>query len=186
MRGTARSDIIRGARTLRTGGAAVAIAALAMLSGCVTSKQSLFEASRAATPLDIGRYAEEKNEFGRWEKNATVELSREGRLYRVRRDNGDIAPEFTLHDAGDGSYVAVHVSVPDKEWMYGLFRKEASVVVYYELLCKDFRLVRMPSVLWPMIDGADCVYDDRRKLTQALLAYARVSHPDKRYVLLGR
>jgi hypothetical protein len=174
--------------TLRT---AVAISLMILASSCVTSKQSLFDPTTAATPVAGGSFAEEENKDGHWIRNATVKLVQDGRTYRLEseKEGKTYKYDFTLHDAGNGFYVAVAAGdsspVPNRGFFtYALFEKRNEGFVYYEPVCSDFQFLRLPRELWPLIDGGNCVYDSREKLIQALLAYASTSEPNRRHVPL--
>ena len=160
---------------------AAAIGLAAILAGCVISKQPLFDPARAVTPLADGTLTEENRNQGRWVKWGTIKLVRDGKIYRAQSDRSDRVPSFALHDVGGGFYVAVHKPEPRKESIYALFEKQGDSYLYYAPVCSEFQYVRLPSGLWPVIDGENCSYDNRDKLVQALLAYARLSNPVARY-----
>jgi hypothetical protein len=167
---------------------AVVISLAILASSCVISKQPLFDPATAATPVAGGDFAEEQNKDGRWIRNATVKLVQEGRVYRIEYGKDGKTYRLTFQDIGSGFYVGVaaeeSVPVPKKQIIYVLFDKRNEGFVYYEPVCSDFQFVRLPRELWPLIDGGNCVYDNREKLVQALLAYASVSEPNRRYVPL--
>lgn len=168
--------------------AAVVISLTILSSSCVTSKQPLFDPAKAATPVASGNFTEEENKDGRWIRHATVKLVQDGRAYRFERENDSKTFRVTFHDIGSSFYVGVAADesapVPNKQIIYVLFDKRNEGFVYYEPVCSDFQFVRLPRELWPLIDGGNCVYDNREKLVQALLAYASVSEPNRRYVPL--
>ncbi len=159
--------------------AAVALAAI--LAGCVTSKQPLFDPAQAVTPLADGTLIEESRNQGKWVKWGTIKLVRDGRIYSAKSDRSDNVPNFALHDVGDGFYVAVHTRAPNKESIYALFEKQGDSYLYYAPICSEFQYVRLPRSLWPVIDGEYCSYDNRETLVQALRVYARLSNPVARY-----
>jgi hypothetical protein len=170
---------------------AIVISLTILASSCVISKQPLFDPTKAAAPVASGNFAEEENKDGRWVRNATARLVQDGRGYRLESEKEGKTNKFnfTLHDAGNGFYVGVAAGgsspVPNnRSFIYALIEKRDEGFVYYEPVCSDFQFVRLPRELWPLIDGGNCVYDNREKLIQALLAYASVSEPNRRYVPL--
>ena len=187
MRGLAPVKSTSGGGRRSAWRAAAAIALAAALAGCVTSKRPLFDPSKSAMPVAAGKFVEQTvDPQGRWVDYAAIELTREGRTYQIRSDKDSATPSFTVQDVGGGFYVGVLVTAPDKEFLYVLFEKHNEGFDSYEPVCSDFQYVRLPNALWPALDGKNCVYDNREKLTQALLAYARLSHPTKRYIPVKR
>jgi hypothetical protein len=169
---------------------AVVISLTILASSCVISKQPLFDLKEAATPVAGGNFAEEHNKDGQWVRNATVKLVQDGRAYRFESEKDGKTYKYNLsfYDIGGGFYVGATAGdlspIPKKQIIYVLFEKRNEGFVYYEPICSDFQFVRLPRELWPLIDGGNCVYDSREKLVQALLAYASVSEPNRRYVPL--
>jgi hypothetical protein len=169
---------------------AVVISLTILSSSCVVSKQSLFDPQQAATPVAGGNFAEEYNKDGQWVRNATVKLVQDGRAYRFESEKDGKTYKYNLafYDIGSSFYVGVTAGdlspIPNKQIIYVMFEKRNEGFVYYEPVCSDFQFVRLPRELWPLIDGGNCVYDNREKLVQALLAYANVSEPNRRYVPL--
>jgi hypothetical protein len=170
---------------------AVVISLTILSSSCVISKQSLFDPQQAATPVAGGNFAEEYNKDGQWVRNATVKLVQNGRAYRLEseKDGKTYKYDLAFYDVGSGFYVGVTAGDPspvpkNRSFIYVLLDKRNEGFVYYEPVCSDFQFVRLPRELWPLIDGGNCVYDNREKLVQALLAYASVSEPNRRYVPL--
>jgi len=151
----------------------------------VGSKEPLFNPATAVMPAPIGQYAEEKSNSGAWTKIGVVAVTRDANGYRIERDSGS-TERLTFYPGGDRFYVAALTSTPDKQFIYALFRKDGNRFLYYEPRCSDFQFVRLPKALWPVIDGTVCEYDSRRKLVDALLAYASMSEPNKRYVPIER
>jgi hypothetical protein len=178
-----------GTRIFSTLRGAAVISLTIFSSSCVISKQPLFDPTKAATPVASGNFAQEENKDGRWIRNATIKLAQDGLTYRFESEKGGNTYRLTLHDVGNGFYVGVAAGdsspVPNNRFfIYALFDKRNEGFAYYEPVCSDFQFVRLPRELWPLIDGANCVYDSRDKLIQALLAYASVSEPNRRYVPL--
>ena len=165
----------------------VTISLAVILSGCVASKQPLFDRSKSVIPVADGMFLVEKlNEHGHWVKDTTIKLTHDGRVYKIHSDK-DRA--FTLHEIGKDLYVGVwmgdfNASVHNKMFIYALIQKQNESYLYYQPTCDDFQYLRLPNSLRPLIDGGLCVYDNRTKLVQALRLYARISNPDKRYTRL--
>jgi hypothetical protein len=173
-----------GFSNLRT---AAAISLTMLCLGCVTSKQPLFDPANSTTPFSNASFAEEQNKNGHWIKSETVKLIQDGRAYGVER-GGDKTFRLALHDIANGFYVGVRTDdaapASTPQFSYVLFAKRGEGFVSYLPVCKDFQFLRLSRELWPLIDGTNCVYDNREKLIQALLAYASVSEPNSRYIPL--
>jgi hypothetical protein len=160
--------------------ALAAIAFMLLVPGCVVSKAPLFDPANAVMPVSAGNFAEEVSQNGQWVKIDTVRLSLRGRSYQSKNDTSDEKIDFALYEAGTNFYVVAAVDDRSKT-RYALAEKTDGGYLLYQPSCDDYQFVRLPSELQPHIDVDECVYDNGDKLTRALVAFAKVSLPQKRY-----
>jgi hypothetical protein len=156
------------------------------LGGCVVSERPLFDPAAAVTPAPAGRYEQQERKAGRWTKQREGALQIEGRVYSWTPDNESEPASFSVFPASKGLFTvyARIVESGKPEHYYALLRKDANGYRIWQPTCGDFRRVELPSRLRPKVVGSNCFYSDPKKLTAALIAYARATPPSYRYVPL--
>ncbi len=170
----------RAARILATGLLALA------LGGCVVSGRPLFDPAAAVTPAPAGRYEQQERKGGRWTKLREGTLQINGRVYSWKPDNETEPASFSVFPAGKNRFMvyARIIESGKPEHYYALLRAHANGYDIYQPVCADFRKVRLPAHARPKVVAVNCFYNDRAKVTAALIAYARVKPANFRYVPL--
>jgi hypothetical protein len=162
------------------------IAMCFVLCGCIASKSSLFDPSKATTSVPTGEYAVESLVYaGRTQSTVTLKLS--GNEYHWKG-----GPPFRLFEIGDGLMVAQaeskHVDSNVKEYFYDLVEFRNSAYLQYSLLCPDVlnsspAPERNPVIAREGYVGLVCRFSDQDKLVSSLRAAAKRLRPTTRYVL---
>ena len=165
-------------------GILAALAAL-VLGACVVSEQPLFDPLSALTPAKAGRYEQQEMREGKWVKLRAGTLSLSGRTYEWRADGEKEVPHFTVHEAGSDHftlYAALTESGKTRHY-YALIKPTPEGYLFYQPLCSDFRKLDVRVGLRPkkIVEG-DCFYEDDAALSAALIAHAKVTAPEFRYV----
>lgn len=163
---------------------------LALLTAnCVASRKPLFDSAKAVTPFAPGTYVEQRKKEGKWVEHSPFTLRREGNSYSMDTWKEKVTSlQFELHEIGKETYLAASREKTisgARHTMYTLLQKDGDAYVFNEMRCVDFKFARLPRNLQPFLDAENCVYDNRETLIQAVLAYAKMSGPDARYVRLG-
>ena len=165
----------------------LAVGLLALgLGGCVFSERPLFDPAAAVTPAPAGRYEQQELIAGRWTKQREGAIKIEGRTYSWKPDNETEPAGFSVFPAGKDRFTvyARIVESGKPEHYYALLRKDANGYSIWQPTCGDFRKVRLPVNARPRAVKQNCFYDDRAKVTAALIAYARAKPASFRYVAL--
>ena len=161
----------------------ITVIVLAMaLSGCIASKAPLFDPASAVTPVATGAFEIQEEKGGTWTRSGAGTLKLDGRIYTWKVDDDEKMQRFSLHDAGNGYFVAATPQEGDSPAYYALFERSGDGFLSYAPLCSDLRKVRAIAGAQPQVEGTDCYYADRETLTRALIAYAKVILPGARYV----
>jgi hypothetical protein len=165
-------------------GIAAALAALA-LGACVVSEKPLFNPASALTPAKPGRYEQQEMRDGKWVTVRSGTLSLSGRTYQWKADGEKEAPRFTVYEASSDHFT-LYAVITDRgktRHYYALVRPTPEGYLFYQPLCSDFRKLEMRVGLRPSkIVESDCYYEDDAALSAALVAHAKASEPEFRYV----
>jgi hypothetical protein len=163
------------------GGAAItrlrlasALAAALALAGCMTSQAPLFPQTSAIWPLGAGgRYAAYEKKAGRYVRDETFTLKRDGGGYDYVNEKGLITP-LTLHPLGPGLF-AVQAKAEDGHYDYARLRI-AGAVAYLEIADCSKQYPRVLAALGVARgEGAlanvkgDCVLDGVTDVRKAFL-----------------
>ena len=168
-------------------GILAALAALA-LSACVVSERPLFDPLSALTPAKAGRYEQQEMRDGKWVKLRAGTLSLSGRTYQWKPDGEkEQAARFTVHEASS-DYFTLYSALVERgkpKHYYALIKPTPAGYLFYQPLCSDFRKLDVRVGLRPnKVVAGDCYYADDAALSAALIAHAKVTAPEFRYVAI--
>ena len=164
----------------------VLFAVLAMLSGCVTSKEVLLNA--VTIPVRAGKYEVQYHVEGKWTKFATGSLALVNRRYTWTekrevssllnsRPNGF---KFALVDIGNNYFIIVVASADLRNpiwhgnYVYGIARRAGGAFLYDFPSCLDLLVSQgFTDYQIEKIEAHECLYSSKASLTGALTRYAK-------------
>jgi hypothetical protein len=159
---------------------------LAMLSGCITSNDVLFNA--VTTPMRAGRYEVQYLVDGKWTKFGVGSLALVNGKYTWSEDREAASllnwnPDglrVALVDIGNDYFIIV-VATADLgnpiwvgNYMYGVARRAGGAFLYEFPSCLDLLVSQGfsdPQI--EKIETHECLYSSKASLTSALTAYAK-------------
>jgi hypothetical protein len=176
----------------------VLFAALAMLSGCVTSEEVLLNA--VATPAKAGKYELQYHGDGKWTKFATGSLALVNRRY-TWTENSEVSSllnskpdgfKFALVDTGNNYFIIVVASADLRNpiWVgnysYGIARRAGGAFLYDFPSCLDLLVSQgLADYQIEKIEAHECQYSSKASLTSALTTYAKRTATWKRLAPSG-
>ena len=159
---------------------------LAMLSGCITSNDVLFNA--VTTPMRAGRYEVQYLVDGKWTKFGVGSLALVNGKYTWSEDreaasflnwNPD-GLKVSLVDIGNNYFIIVVATADLRNpiwvghYMYGVARRAEGALLYEFPSCLDLLVSKDfsdPQI--EKIETHECLYSSKASLTSALTAYAK-------------
>jgi hypothetical protein len=168
---------------------------LAMLSGCITSNDVLFNA--VTTPMRAGKYEVQYLVDGKWTKVGAGSLALVNGKYTWAEDREAASllnwnPDglgVALVDIGNNYFIIVVATVDLRNpiwvgrYMYGVARRARGALLYDFPSCLD--LLVSQGFSDPQIEKNEtheCLYSSKESLTSALTAYAKRTALWKRLV----
>jgi hypothetical protein len=168
MTGTRIRFMATFARTL------VTLSCAALVSGCITSKDALFDSSKAVLPLSGGKYEVQLYSSGRWTRSQAGSMETRDNSYLWKKDGQDPGTAFSLYLAGDNSFVIVETGGGNiGAYRYGLLRRARDGWLLYVPRCDElFRLKDFEEFQLDRIEKGECLYANAQRLTQDLIKFA--------------
>jgi hypothetical protein len=159
---------------------------LAMLSGCITSNDVLFNA--VTTPMRAGKYEVQYLVDGKWTKFGVGSLALVNGKYTWSEDREAASllnwnPDrlrVSLVDIGNNYFIIVVATADLRNpiwvghYMYGVARRAEGALLYEFPSCLDLLVSKGfsdPQI--EKIETHECLYSSKASLTSALTAYAK-------------
>jgi len=146
--------------------------AVIALSGCISSKDALFDPSAATLPLAGGHYELQLYSSGQWAALEKGSLAIRGRTYSWTKDGTTDSTEYSIYTAGVSSFVIAEKTY-DGTYQYALLRQSNEGWLLYAPTCDEiFKLKEFDQFHMNKIEKGKCLYTTSRPLAQDLAKFA--------------
>jgi hypothetical protein len=153
-----------------------------LLSACLVSDDDLYRGAPVSAWIEDGRYdVQTKTQDGSFVLKDRITVEARDNVAGVARDeNGDFFV-LTIHDIGDGLYIAAN-EVTGLNFRYMLLRPNEDATLVWSLECFAIQELGLQDKYAIEADVFDCSVADRETLEAVAREFAQVQEPDFRVV----